>query len=271
VATLTDPSYAAAVTAAASDQATLRALVVDDEAHARSELAFLLRRDLRIGDVQVAATGAEALRVLASNQIDVVFCDIKMPGMDGLDLGRILTQFARPPQVVFVTAYDEHAVDAFELRATDYVMKPVRSARLAEAIRRVAAGTSVTEPETPAIDETIAVELGGVTRFVRRSDVRYVEAQGDYARLHTQDDAHLVRIPLSSLAERWAAAGFVRIHRSTLVNLRFVEEVRSESGHYSVRIAQTRLPVSRRHARDRRARLLHPDADPARSGGEFDS
>jgi DNA-binding LytR/AlgR family response regulator len=249
------------VTAAAADQPTLRALVVDDEAHARSELAFLLRRDDRIGDVHVAGTGAEALRTLAQHTFDVVFCDIKMPGMDGLDLGRVLTQFARPPKVVFVTAYDEHAVDAFELRATDYVMKPVRSARLAEAIRRVADDSTVAESSSRPDDETIPVELGGVTRFVKRSDVRYVEAQGDYARLHTRDGAHLVRIPLISLEERWAAAGFVRIHRSTLVAVHYIDEVRSEAGHYSVRIGPDQLPVSRRHARDLRERLLRPDSD----------
>jgi DNA-binding LytR/AlgR family response regulator len=253
------------VTAAAAghptDHPTLRALVVDDEAHARSELAFLLRRDDRIGDIHVAGTGAEALRTLAQHTVDVVFCDIKMPGMDGLDLGRVLSQFARPPKVVFVTAYDEHAVDAFELRATDYVMKPVRSARLAEAIRRVADDSTVAESSLHVDDETIPVELGGVTRFVKRSEVRYVEAQGDYARLHTRDGAHLVRIPLVSLEERWAASGFVRIHRSTLVAVHYIDEVRSEAGHYSVRIGQDHLPVSRRHARDLRDRLLHPDLD----------
>jgi DNA-binding LytR/AlgR family response regulator len=248
---------------------TLRALVVDDEAHARSELAFLLRRDDRIGDVHVAGTGAEALRTLAQHPVDVVFCDIKMPGMDGLDLGRVLTQFARPPKLVFVTAYDEHAVDAFELRATDYVMKPVRAARLAEAIRRVADDNPTIADQPRADDETIPVELAGVTRFVRRSEVRYVEAQGDYARLHTADGAHLVRIPMVSLEERWAAAGFVRIHRSTLVALPFIDEVRSEGGHYSVRVAGQYLPVSRRHARDLRERLLHPDigTDPETSNG----
>ncbi len=249
------------MTAAADDHGTLRALVVDDEAHARSELAFLLRRDERIGDVHVAGTGAEALRTLAQHTVDVVFCDIKMPGMDGLDLGRVLSQFARPPKVVFVTAYDEHAVDAFELRATDYVMKPIRSARLAEAIRRVAADNSPVEGESRADDETIPVELGGVTRFVRRSDVRFVEAQGDYARLHTLDAAHLVRTPLTTLEERWAAAGFVRIHRSTLVAVHYIDEVRSEAGHYTVRVAGHYLPVSRRHARELRERLLHPGSD----------
>jgi DNA-binding LytR/AlgR family response regulator len=249
------------VPATAADHPTLRALVVDDEAHARSELAFLLRSDDRIGDVHVASTGAEALRTLAQHTVDVVFCDIKMPGMDGLDLGRVLTQFARPPKVVFVTAYDEHAVDAFELQATDYVMKPVRSGRLAEAIRRVAADGPPAEAAERPDDETIPVELGGVTRFVRRSEVLYVEAQGDYARLHTREAAHLLRVPLTTLEERWAAAGFVRVHRSTLVALQHIDEVRSEDGHYSVRVGGRHLPVSRRHVRDLRERLLRPGRD----------
>jgi DNA-binding LytR/AlgR family response regulator len=252
------------VTAPAGIRPPLRALVVDDEAHARSELAFLLRHDQRIGDVYLAGSGAEALQALAQHTIDVVFCDIKMPAMDGLDLGRVLTRFAQPPKVVFVTAYDEHAVDAFELRAVDYVMKPVRAARLAEAIRRVAdagAGDSEQHVEHPPDDEVIPVELGGVTRFVKRSDIRFVEAHGDYARLHTDRDAHLVRTPLTSLEERWATKGFVRIHRSTLVALGFIDEIRSDAGHYSVRVGAHLLPVSRRHARDLRERLLHADTD----------
>ncbi len=254
------------MTAVAGDRLALCALVVDDEAHARSELAFLLNGDDRIGAVHLAASGAEAMRTLAQHSVDVVFCDIKMPAMDGLDLGRVLSQFARPPKVVFVTAYDEHAVDAFELRATDYVMKPVRAARLAEAVRRVADQADGSPDASPVQeDETIPVELAGVTRFVKRSEVRYVEAHGDYARLHTAAEAHLVRTPLTSLEDRWAAAGFVRIHRSTLVALAYVDEVRSEAGHYTVRVGGQHLPVSRRHARDLRERLLHPDNSPDNS------
>src|SRR5450756_1597230 len=117
----------------------LRALLVDDEAPALSELAFLLRQDHRIGEIRTATSGADALRALESHPVDIVFCDIKMPGLDGMEFARVLARFAERPQIVFVTAYDEHAVDAFEVRATDYVMKPVRSDRLAEAVRRVMA------------------------------------------------------------------------------------------------------------------------------------
>jgi len=109
----------------------LRALVVDDEAPAREELAYLLGNDRRVGDVRCASSGAEALRLLAAEPVDVVFCDLKMPGLQGMELARVLARFAVRPRIVFVTAYDEHAVEAFELQATDYVMKPVRAGRLA--------------------------------------------------------------------------------------------------------------------------------------------
>lgn len=236
----------------------LRALVADDEEPALAELVYLLSKDPRIGPIKTASNGADALRILQGADLDVVFCDIKMPGLDGIDLARVLSRFATRPQIVFVTAYDEHAVDAFELRATDYVMKPVRAERLAEAVRRVVnAGSPVTAtPQDDSDDETIPVELAGVTRFVQRSSVRYVEAQGDYARLHTGQNSHLVRIPLSTLEERWRDAGFTRIHRSTLVALAHVDEMRVDGGRCAVRVGDDWLPVSRRHTRELRDLLV---------------
>jgi DNA-binding LytR/AlgR family response regulator len=236
----------------------LRALVADDEEPALAELVYLLQRDERIGEIQTASNGPEALKLLQATDIDVVFCDIKMPGLDGIDLARVLSKFAKPPQIVFVTAYDEHAVQAFELRATDYVMKPVRAERLGEAVRRVvnAGGPLVVQSPEETEDETIPVELAGVTRFVQRSTVRYVEAQGDYARLHTGQNSHLVRVPLSTLEERWRDAGFTRIHRSTLVALAHVDEMRVDGGRCAVRVGDDWLPVSRRHTRELRDLLV---------------
>jgi len=243
-----------------STGAALRALVVDDEAPALEELSWLLRQDHRIAEVVTASSGADALRSLDSGDIDVVFSDISMPGLDGMELARVIARFVERPQVVFVTAHDQHAVDAFAVDATDYVMKPVRKDRLAEAVRRVVAavepGGSAPQGAGEPEDETIPVELGGVTRFITRSQVRYAQAQGDYARLHTATGSHLVRIPLSTLEERWATAGFVRIHRSTLVSLAHVREVRMEHGRCSVVLEDTELQVSRRHTRELRDRLL---------------
>jgi len=257
-----DAGVAATAQSLASSTA-LRALLVDDEAPALSELAFLLRQDPRIGKIRTATSGAEALRALDTHQVDVVFCDIKMPGLDGMDFARILARYSERPQIVFVTAYDEHAVDAFEVRATDYVMKPVRGDRLTEAVRRVVAartgdGSGAPTgpgPSEPPADETIPIELGGVTTFIQRSQVLYARAHGDYARLHTSTGSHLVRISLSTLEDRWGAMGFVRIHRSTLVSLPEVTEVRMDRGRCSVRLGEVDLQVSRRHTRDLRNRL----------------
>ncbi len=229
----------------------LTVLAVDDEPPALAELAFLLDQDDRIGRVLTAGDGAEALRVLEHEHVDTVFLDIRMPGLSGLDLARVLARFRNRPAVVFVTAYDDHAVDAFDLHAVDYVMKPFRPDRLLEAVRRVADSANMPRPDRhdSADDETIAVELGGVTRFIRRSDVSYVTAHGDYARLHTSDGSHLLRVPLATLEERWAESGFVRIHRSHLVAIAHVDEVHMDAGRCNVVIGATELPVSRRHTR----------------------
>src|SRR5690242_12385055 len=249
---------------AGSTGATLHALAEDHEAPPLEELSSLLRQDERIAEVVTASSGADALRSLDAGDIDVVFSDISMPGLDGMELARVIARFVERPQVVFVTAHDKHAVDAFAVDATDYVMKPVRADRLAEAVRRVVAtrDPGAAAPRTEPDDETIPVELAGVTRFVSRSQIRYAQAQGDYARLHTATGSHLVRIPLSTLEERWAAAGFVRIHRSTLVSLPHVKEVRMEHGRCSVVLDDAELQVSRRHTRELRDRLLRATLRP---------
>lgn len=228
----------------------LRVLAVDDEPPALDELAFLLGRDDRVGEVQTCGSAAEALRLLQGEAYDVVLLDIAMPGLSGLDLAQVLRQFRQPPAVVFVTAHAHHAVEAFDLRAVDYLLKPVHEERLREAIGRVRDEAGSGDP-----DEQLPVELGGVTRFVRRSDVRYASAQGDYVRLHTPTGNPLVRMPLSALEQRWADAGFVRVHRSILVSLAHVEEVRLAGARPTVVVGGVELPVSRRHVPDVRGLL----------------
>ena len=231
----------------------LTVLVVDDERPALEELRWLLERDGRIATVLTSDSDTEALRLLQERAVDAVFLDIRRPGLSGVDLARVLSRFKAPPAVVFVTAYDDHAVDAFELGAVDYVLKPVRDDRLSEAVRRVV-GARAGGPAP--VDDDIAVELGGVTRFVPRSSVGYVEAHGDYARLHTAAGSHLVRVPLTTLEESWKDAGFVRIHRSLLVALQHVEEVRMDAGRCTVVVGGTELVVSRRHTRELRDLLV---------------
>jgi DNA-binding LytR/AlgR family response regulator len=254
---------------------SLRVLAVDDEAPALEDLVYLLRSDPRIAHVEAVTDATKALRVLhramdAGQPLDAVFLDIRMPGLDGLDLARVLSRFAQPPPVVFVTAHQQPAVEAFELKALDYLLKPVRAERLAESVHRIVhevwdsktptepvqsqGQTSTAPPEVG--DEVIPVELGGVTRFIRLADIRYVEAHGDYARLHTATGSGLVRAALNGLEERWRSAGFVRIHRSHLVSLGHIDELRLEDGHLSVTIGGAVLPVSRRHARHLRQLLV---------------
>ncbi|GAB2761434.1 LytTR family DNA-binding domain-containing protein [Nocardioides salsibiostraticola] len=243
--------------AASPDATGLRLLVVDDERPALDELAYLLRRDDRVAEVLTCDSATQGLRILREEDVDGVFLDVSMPGLDGLELAAILGRFRRPPPIVFVTAHESHAVEAFELQALDYVLKPVRPERLAEAVRRVIEGAE--RPAEPAQETQIAVERGGVTRFIDRADVTHIEAQGDYARLHTATDSHLVRVSLASLEDQWGPAGFVRIHRSSLVALAHVAEVRVEDGRCRVVVGTdppAELAVSRRHTRALRDLLI---------------
>ncbi|MCX4777095.1 LytR/AlgR family response regulator transcription factor [Streptomyces sp. NBC_01264] len=285
----------------------LRVLAVDDEKPLLEELLYLLRSDPRVLSAEGASDATEALRRITralesgpdgADGIDVVFLDIHMAGLTGLDVARLLAGFARPPLIVFVTAHEGFAVQAFDLKAVDYVLKPVRPERLAEAVRQAwaqsgrsgeqpVAAAPEAVPAVPAVPaaraavaktpgapvaagagasaargadrahDQIAVELGGVTRFVAIADITYVEAQGDYARLHTDEGtSHLVRIPLATLEERWAARGFVRIHRRHLVALARIDELRLDAGTTTVRVGAAELQVSRRHTRELRDLLM---------------
>lgn len=244
----------------------LRVLAVDDEAPALDELTWMLGRHECVGQVVPAGSGEAALRVLHEEQVDAIFMDVQMPGLSGLDLARVLSRFTTQPPIVFVTAHEQHAVDAFELNVVDYVLKPVRDERLDQAVRRVVRQIHGRETSASAGDETIVVELGGVSRLVPRSDVLYVEAQGDYARLHTAGESHLVRVPLTTLADQWREAGFVRIHRSSLVALGHITEWRTEGGRTTVVVGGHELVVSRRHTRALRD-LLVRRAQPLGRGG----
>ena len=260
-------------------------LAVDDEMAGLDEMKFLLDNNARVGRVLAAFDAAEALRMLRSDDpqlrerelnesiVDAVFADVSMPGLSGMDLARVLTAFRNPPALVFITGHEENALQAFEVGALDYIMKPANADRVDRALRTIernkAEAAAVAPeapkraaPETPSPsedEEVIPVELAGTTKLVPRSSVRWVEAQGDYARLHTTDGSHLVRIPLAQLEERWSDAGFIRIHRSFLVALGLVSELRMSSSGYSVILgggSPQELPVSRRHTRELKDRLV---------------
>jgi two-component system, LytTR family, response regulator len=248
----------------------LRVLAVDDVGPALAELRRLLQESPDVADVAVAGDPITALRLIQAGPLDAMFLDISMPGMNGLELASLLARMTDPPVIVFVTAYEEHAASAFGIGAVDYLLKPVSAERLAAALTRVrrftAASSSAPAPARVDALAAVPVELGGRTRYVRRDDVRFVEAQGDYVRLHTPSGAHLVRIPISRLEEHWQHAGFSRVHRSYLLAVPAVRELRSDlSGGLLAHTDVGDVPVSRRHARELREQLLE-----AATRGAFD-
>lgn len=240
----------------------LDVLAVDDERPALDELTYLLDEHPCVGRVHGVGDANSALRELTERRHDAIFLDINMPGLSGLELAAVLANFSQPPAVVFVTAHEDKAVAAFDVGATDYLLKPLRAQRLDEAVRRVLAARTAEPAAADDGDEVLPVELGGVTHLVRRDSIGWVEADGDYARLHASSGSHLVRIPLSSLESRWRNHGFQRVHRSYLVALHHVSGLRSTDGGVLVRVKvngespAVELPVSRRQTRELRDRLV---------------
>jgi DNA-binding LytR/AlgR family response regulator len=242
----------------------LRVLAVDDVPPALDELGRMLRECPEVAEVTAVGDPLGAVKCIQAGRFDAAFLDIAMPGLDGLELASLLSKLHTPPVLVFVTAYDEHAVSAFGLGAVDYVLKPIRAERLSAALTKVnrmvhalraeADGILVATPETmPAL----AVETHGRTFYVHRDDVQFVEAHGDYVRLHTVDGVHEVRMPMSRLEEYWEDCGFLRVHRGFLVAVHAVRELRSDSvGGVLAHTDAGDVPVSRRHSRDLRERLL---------------
>jgi DNA-binding LytR/AlgR family response regulator len=237
----------------------VRVLAVDDELPALADLARMLEASPAVDRVESAASAEEALVALGDGAaIDAVFLDVRMPGLGGLELARVLRRFERSPAIVFVSAFDDAAVDAFEVAAVDYLVKPVSRRRLDEAIERAARRAA---PEEPAAeeDETLAVDAlrGGGTRLLPRSSVLYLQAHGDYVRVASSEGRYLMRARLSELEERWAGHGFVRVHRGFLVNLRRAVEVRPRLNGTAVLVMAdgAEVPIARRQVGELRRKL----------------
>ena len=236
----------------------LSVLIVDDEPPAIDELRYLLTQEPLIGDIQSAGCVVEAVRLLKEYSFDALFLDIEMPGMTGLELARQLAatgskRGSPSPHIVFVTAYEEHAVSAFEVDALDYVLKPVRADRLSQAVRRISSASYTAKPEGELA--RIPVESAGRTVFVERSQVEVVEASRDYVKLHTAEKGFLVRMPISTIESSWAQYGFVRVHRSYIVAVSAVRELRSDNSGTTILVGNLEVPVSRTYARDLKQRL----------------
>ena len=199
----------------------LRAMIVDDEAPARSELRFLLEETGRVDAIVEASSARDAVEKLMDGRPDVLFLDISMPKTNGMQLAEALHKLKNPPAVVFVTAYSEYALEAFDVDAVDYLMKPVETERLEHALDKVIArGKGNSAPA-----ERIPVEKGGRKVLVPIDQIRYIEAKDDYSCIYTDADRYLSVISLAQLEAKLSPHGFFRVHRGYIVNLQYVEDV----------------------------------------------
>lgn len=202
----------------------LRAMVVDDEATARSELRYLLEETGRVENIVEASSAREAVEKLMEARPDVMFMDISMPKTSGMQLAEALAKLKNPPCVVFVTAYSEYALDAFNVNAVDYLMKPVEPQRLVQALDKVEERLKPAQPGHTTT-ERIPVEKGGRKVLVPIDQIRYIEAKDDYSCIYTDSDRYLSTTSLAQLENDLTPHGFFRVHRGYIVNLEYVEDV----------------------------------------------
>src|SRR5215831_7418080 len=244
----------------------IRALIVDDEPIARGNLRALLRGYPDVDLVGECGSGAQAVRLIQADPPDLLFLDVQMPEVSGFDVLKQI-DLSRIPAVIFVTAYDQYALQAFEVQALDYLLKPFDDERFALAInrariqieRREAAGLkqrllALLEGEAkprqgrprPEYEEKFLVKSASRIFFVKAEEIDWVEAADYYVCLHVGGQSHMLRETMSEMEAKLDPAQFCRIHRSTIVNLRRIREVQSRSGEYVVILAdETALRLSR--------------------------
>ncbi len=242
----------------------MRVLIVDDEAPARDRLSSLVSDLDGHEPVGEAASGEEAVELAQRLQPDLVLMDIRMPGMGGLEAARHLATLAQPPAVIFITAYDTFAMEAFEAQAVGYLMKPVRRERLARALRHAArptrpqlAALATADPETRQVRARIAARLGDALRLIPVDTIYYFQADQKYVTVRHAGGSDLIDEALKDLADEFRDT-FVRIHRNALVALAHVESLTSDpDGRLQIRMRGTDelLAVSRRHAAEVRRRI----------------
>ena len=240
----------------------LALLAVDDERPALEDLVRMLRASPLVAHRRRRGVGVRGARRARRRRAayDGLFLDVRMPGLGGLELARVLRRFERPPAVVFVSAFDDAAVDAFELAALDYLVKPVSRQRLDEAIERVQRATGAAPAGGDGLDaDVLPVDTlrGGGTRLLARSSILYLQAHGDYVRVASDEGRFLLRARMAELEARWSQHGFARVHRGYLVNLRRAVEVRPQLNGTAVLVMAdgAEVPIARRQVGELRRRL----------------
>jgi Response regulator of the LytR/AlgR family len=242
---------------------SIRALIVDDEPLARTGVRQLIEPLDDVTVVEEAADGPEAVRQIETHEPDLVFLDVQMPEMNGLEVVRKVG-VENMPLTIFVTAYDQYALDAFEAHALDYLLKPIEEERFEEAVER--ARSQLQQVETDTLSDQLEgvlreyagqEESSGIERFTVRTrdriyfvdtdDVQWIESEGDYVALHDGDNTHLVRKTMKELEQQLDPNRFLRVHRSYIVNADYIEELRPlDHGTYQLRMASgTPLKTSR--------------------------
>jgi DNA-binding LytR/AlgR family response regulator len=235
----------------------VKALVVDDEPLVRNEFVYMLARVARDVRVEEADSTVQALACMQREVYDVVFLDIHMPGLSGLDAAAVIEKLPKRPHVIFVTAHEHHALRAFELGACDYLLKPVTEERLAVAIGRARGGARRERIAPAAASGRLPVDGCGRTYLVPVTDIRYVQARGHVVTIVLFDQTFRFRGTLAECAQRLEPQGFLRVHRAYLVNVRHVVEANPIlAGAYALRVddrAHSEVPVSRTFAGNVRA------------------
>ncbi|QSX09427.1 LytTR family transcriptional regulator DNA-binding domain-containing protein [Alkalibacter rhizosphaerae] len=237
---------------------TLKALIVDDEYPAREELRYLLSRLEGVEVVGEATNGKEALALITALDYDMVFLDINMPQMDGMDLGEKIKELEDPPAIVYITAYDQYALQAFRVNAVDYLLKPIEEEKLSHAVERIRNRFKTTVspkkqdlPKEPI--QRLSVEQGGKIVLLDAVDVYYAFSEGSYVYVATDQQKYLTKYTLQALEEKLDPKLFFRCHRSYLVNLKKIKEIAPFfKGTYNIRMTDknnTQIPVSRRQAK----------------------
>lgn len=233
----------------------IRALIVDDEPLARSNLAVLLRMDPEIGSIRECGSGAEAIGEMRVAHPDLLFLDVQMPECDGFDVIEMLGKDL-PPAVVFVTAYDQYALRAFEAGALDYLLKPFDNARFELALGRAKQRIRLGRDRTQRL-ERVAIKNAGEVCFVKIAEIDWIEAADYYACLHVGTRSHLLRRSMAELEEDLDPSIFCRVHRSSIVNLERVRGLKpGQDGEYEVLLENgARVRLSRRYRKQLQARM----------------
>ncbi len=225
----------------------IRALVVDDEALARRNVTVLLRADPDVASIEECGTGAEAIEIIRRSKPDLLFLDVQMPECGGFDVLEMLGA-ELPRAVIFVTAYDEYALRAFEAGALDYLLKPFDDARFGRALSRAKDKLAHNAPAQPQAARRLAVRSPGQLLFLNVTEIDWIEAASYYACIHVGAVTHIIRRTLSELERELGEERFIRIHRSIIVNLDRVQGLELQSGgEYEVVLeSRVRLRLSRR-------------------------